>query len=167
MRPPAHIKDVQKLTGCLVVLSLFISRLAERTLPFFKLLRKSEPFIWTDEAEEVFQVLKRYLTSPPVMEAPEPGEPPQHQETKEASANGSGSQDPKPAGSPEVGVTAGSQLPKASLAPERQAGPDNTTGSQPPEANSGPGDLEATTPDPPRHFRIAGAMGPQGLIPWR
>jgi hypothetical protein len=29
MRRPAHIKDVQKLTGCLAALSWFISRLAE------------------------------------------------------------------------------------------------------------------------------------------
>jgi hypothetical protein len=51
MRPPARIKDVQKLTGSLAALSRFISRLAERALPFFKLLRKSEPFSWTEEAE--------------------------------------------------------------------------------------------------------------------
>jgi hypothetical protein len=38
MQPPAHIKDVQKLMGCLAVLSWFISRLVERSLPFFKLL---------------------------------------------------------------------------------------------------------------------------------
>jgi hypothetical protein len=38
MRPPACIKEVRKLTGCLTALSRFISRLAERTLPFFKLL---------------------------------------------------------------------------------------------------------------------------------
>jgi hypothetical protein len=75
MRPPARIKDVQKLTGCLAALSRFISRLAERTLSFFKLLRKSERFVWTEEVEEAFQELKRYLTSPPIMEAPEPGEP--------------------------------------------------------------------------------------------
>jgi hypothetical protein len=43
--PPACIKDVQKLMGCLAVLSQFISRLAERALPFFMLLRKSGPFI--------------------------------------------------------------------------------------------------------------------------
>jgi hypothetical protein len=30
MRPPARIKNVQKLTGCLAMLSQFISRLAER-----------------------------------------------------------------------------------------------------------------------------------------
>jgi hypothetical protein len=44
MRPPAHIKDVQKLTGSLAALSRFISRLVERALPFFKMLRKTSPF---------------------------------------------------------------------------------------------------------------------------
>jgi hypothetical protein len=34
MRPPTRIKDVQKLTGSLAALSRFISRLAERALPF-------------------------------------------------------------------------------------------------------------------------------------
>jgi hypothetical protein len=41
MRPPACIKDVQKLAGCLATLSRFISRLTEQALPFFKLLQKS------------------------------------------------------------------------------------------------------------------------------
>jgi hypothetical protein len=58
MRPPAHIKDVQKLTGSLPALSRFISRLAERALPLFKLLRKSGPFSWTREVERAFQELK-------------------------------------------------------------------------------------------------------------
>jgi hypothetical protein len=74
MRPPARIKDVQKLMGCLAALNRF-TRLAERALPFFKLLRKSGPFVWTNDVEEAFQELKRYLTSPPVMVAPELGEP--------------------------------------------------------------------------------------------
>jgi hypothetical protein len=54
MRPPAHVKDIQKLTGSLAALIHFISRLAERALPFFKLLRKSGPFAWTGEAEQAF-----------------------------------------------------------------------------------------------------------------
>jgi hypothetical protein len=58
MRPPAHINDAQKLTGSLAALSRFILRLAERALPFFKLLRKSGPFSWNKEAEQAFQELK-------------------------------------------------------------------------------------------------------------
>jgi hypothetical protein len=38
MWPSDRMKDVQNLTGCLAVLNQFISRLAERALPFFKLL---------------------------------------------------------------------------------------------------------------------------------
>jgi hypothetical protein len=59
----------------LAALSRFISRLAERALPFFKLLWKFRPFVWTNGAEEMFQEFKRYLTSPSVMVVPEPREP--------------------------------------------------------------------------------------------
>jgi hypothetical protein len=58
MRPQAWIKDVQKLTGSLEALSRFISRLAERVLLFFRLLWKSGPFSWTEEAKRAFQELK-------------------------------------------------------------------------------------------------------------
>jgi hypothetical protein len=75
MRPPARGKDVQKLTGSLATLRRFISRLAERALPFFKLLWKSGPFSWTEEAEQAFQELKQHLVSLPVLVAPEPEEP--------------------------------------------------------------------------------------------
>jgi hypothetical protein len=75
MRPPARIKDVQKLTGSLAALSRFISRLAERALPFFRLLRKSGPFSWTEEAERAFQELKQHIVSLQIMVAPELGEP--------------------------------------------------------------------------------------------
>jgi dsDNA-binding SOS-regulon protein len=50
-------------------------KLAQRALPFFKLMRKSEPFVWTKKSEEVLQELKGYHTSPPIMVAPEPSEP--------------------------------------------------------------------------------------------
>jgi hypothetical protein len=75
MRPPTRVKDAQKLTGSLAALSRFISRLAERALPFFKLLRNSEPFSWTKEAEQAFQELKQHLVSLPILVALEPEEP--------------------------------------------------------------------------------------------
>jgi hypothetical protein len=39
MKAPTCIKDVQKLTGRLAALNRFISKLGERGLPFFKLLK--------------------------------------------------------------------------------------------------------------------------------
>jgi hypothetical protein len=74
MRPPARVKDVQKLTGSLAALRRFILRLAERELPFFKLLRKFGPFSWTEEAEQAFQELKQHLVSLPILVAPKPEE---------------------------------------------------------------------------------------------
>jgi hypothetical protein len=55
-----------------------------------------------------------------------------------------------------------STLPEASQALERQAGPDNATGSQPREASSGPSDLEATAPQPLEAFLAPGSHGPSG-----
>jgi hypothetical protein len=39
MKAPTCIKDVQKLTRCMAALNIFISKLGERGLPFFKLLK--------------------------------------------------------------------------------------------------------------------------------
>jgi hypothetical protein len=74
MRPPARIKDVQKLTGSLAALSRFISRQAERALPFFKLLRKSGAFSWNEEAEQAFRELKQHLVSLQILVALKLGE---------------------------------------------------------------------------------------------
>jgi hypothetical protein len=54
MQPPKNVKDIQKLTGCMVTLNRFISRLGEKGLPFFKLLKASEKFVWSAEADAAF-----------------------------------------------------------------------------------------------------------------
>ena len=55
-------------------LGRFISKFGKRALPFFKIMKRSGTFKWTPEADEVFEDLKKYLASPPVMVAPRPGE---------------------------------------------------------------------------------------------
>jgi hypothetical protein len=70
MGPPRCIKEVQKLTGCMAALNHFISRLSEKGLPFFKLLKKMGKFEWTEEAMEAFESLKAYLTSSPILTPP-------------------------------------------------------------------------------------------------
>jgi hypothetical protein len=70
MRAPNCIKDVQKLTGCMVALNRFISKLGERGLPFFKLLKHQEKFVWTPEVDQALAQLKDFLSKPPVLTAP-------------------------------------------------------------------------------------------------
>jgi hypothetical protein len=64
MKPPESLHDVQKLMGCMATLSRFISWLGVRGLPFFKILKKQEKFQWTQEAQEAFKDLKKYLITP-------------------------------------------------------------------------------------------------------
>jgi len=42
--PIRDVKGVQKVTGCLAALSSFISRLGEKALPLYRLLKKAERF---------------------------------------------------------------------------------------------------------------------------
>ena len=65
---------MQRLAGCVAALSRFISKSAERALPFFKLLKKAGPMRWTPEAEAALHDLKRYLSSTPTLVAPKPQE---------------------------------------------------------------------------------------------
>jgi hypothetical protein len=74
MKAPTCIKDAQKLTGCMAALNRFISKLGEQGLPFFKLLKHQEKFVWTPEADQALAHLKDFLSKPPVLTAPRKGE---------------------------------------------------------------------------------------------
>jgi hypothetical protein len=67
MRPIKDLKGVQRVMGCLAALSRFISRLGEKGLPLYRLLRKAERFTWTPEAEEALGNLKALLTNAPIL----------------------------------------------------------------------------------------------------
>ncbi|KAL2236302.1 UNVERIFIED_CONTAM: Retrovirus-related Pol polyprotein from transposon 17.6 [Sesamum indicum] len=70
LKSPTTVKEVQKLTGKLASLSRFISKSSDRNLPFFKVLRKTKNFEWTEECEQAFQDFKTYLRSPPLLANP-------------------------------------------------------------------------------------------------
>jgi hypothetical protein len=74
MDKPSNKKYVMKLTGMMAALGRFISKLGEKGLPFFKLLKKANKFVWDDEAQQAFEALKQSLTTPPVMTPPIPKE---------------------------------------------------------------------------------------------
>jgi hypothetical protein len=70
MKALTCIKDMQKLTRCMAALNRFISRLRERGLPFFKLLKHQEKFVWTPEVDQALAQLKDFLSKSPVLMAP-------------------------------------------------------------------------------------------------
>ena len=72
---PTCLKDVQRLAGLAAAVSRFISRLGEKAMPLYRLLKKSDNFEWTEEADAALQQPKVALTSPPILAAPRAEEP--------------------------------------------------------------------------------------------
>jgi hypothetical protein len=75
MEPPNSKKGAQRLAGRLASLNRFISRSAERNLPFFEILKSVEVFQWDPAQQRAFKELKQYLIdlttlTPPSSEAP-------------------------------------------------------------------------------------------------
>jgi hypothetical protein len=63
MQEPISVKGVQKLIGRVTALNRFIPRAAERSLPFFQVLRSSKNFQWSESQKKAFQELKDYLSN--------------------------------------------------------------------------------------------------------
>jgi hypothetical protein len=55
--------------------SRFISRIGEKALPLYKLMKKLDEFVWTDEADAALKDLKRVLSTAPVLAAPKTRKP--------------------------------------------------------------------------------------------
>ncbi|GJX36001.1 reverse transcriptase domain-containing protein [Tanacetum coccineum] len=74
LQSPKCLKDVQKLNGKLASLNRFLAKSAEKSLPFFKTLKKctkKSDFLWTEEAEAAFKQMKEHIAKLPMLIAPE------------------------------------------------------------------------------------------------
>ncbi|KAL0447794.1 UNVERIFIED_CONTAM: hypothetical protein Slati_1907300 [Sesamum latifolium] len=74
MKAPTCLNEAQRLTGRIAALSRFISKSAEKSLPFFKMLRKAKTFEWGTPCQLAFEELKAYLARLPLLVKPSPGE---------------------------------------------------------------------------------------------
>jgi hypothetical protein len=75
MKPPSTKKGAQRLVGRLASLNRFISRSAERNLPFFEILKLVEVFQWGPAQQKAFEELKQYLIDLTTLTPPVPGAP--------------------------------------------------------------------------------------------
>jgi hypothetical protein len=72
MTPSQSTRDVQHLTGRLVALNRFISKSAERSLPFLKTLRGTKDFAWGPEQVAAFASLKQHLSNLAILTSLDP-----------------------------------------------------------------------------------------------
>ena len=63
MKRPEQVHDVQKLTGYLAALSQFISRLGEKALPLYRLMKNADTFEWIPKQKQ--HLLSSKPCSPP------------------------------------------------------------------------------------------------------
>jgi hypothetical protein len=73
MEPPNSKKGAQRLAGRLSSLNRFISRSAERNLPFFEILKSAEVFQWGSAQQRAFEELKQYLIDLTTLTPPSSG----------------------------------------------------------------------------------------------
>jgi hypothetical protein len=74
MEPPSMKKGAQRLAGRLASLNRFISRSAERNMPFFEILKSAEVFQSGPTQQKAFEELKQYLIDL-TLTPPAPGAP--------------------------------------------------------------------------------------------
>ncbi|KAL0405213.1 UNVERIFIED_CONTAM: hypothetical protein Slati_3835200 [Sesamum latifolium] len=70
----SYLNEVQRLTGRIAAVSRFISKSAEKSLSFFKTLRKANTFEWGTPCQLAFEELKAYLARLPLLVKPSPGD---------------------------------------------------------------------------------------------
>ncbi|GJR74489.1 reverse transcriptase domain-containing protein [Tanacetum coccineum] len=75
MQSPRTLKETQSLSGKLAALNRFLSKFAERALPFFKTLKNitkenKDDYQWTEDAEPTFQEMKKLILELPTLTTP-------------------------------------------------------------------------------------------------
>ncbi|XP_021722675.1 uncharacterized protein LOC110690154 [Chenopodium quinoa] len=74
MKQPKSIRDIQRLTGRMAALTRFISKSADKALPFFVVLRQNKSFEWGKDQADALEMVRNHLKSLPTVARPEPGE---------------------------------------------------------------------------------------------
>ncbi|XP_039683803.1 uncharacterized protein [Medicago truncatula] len=75
MPAPRTEKEVRGFLGRLNYISRFISHMTATCGPIFKLLRKEQGIVWTEDCRKAFDSIKKYLLEPPILIPPVEGRP--------------------------------------------------------------------------------------------
>ena len=70
MHSPINVQEVQKLNERLASLSKFLPKLAEKVKSFYKLLKKTGPFLWDETYKQAFLAFKKTIATPSVLSWP-------------------------------------------------------------------------------------------------
>ena len=74
LESPKTLRQTRAFCGMVNFLSSFLPNLRRLLIPIYDLQKKAKKFKWTEEAERVFNDIKKLLINPPVLKAPTPDE---------------------------------------------------------------------------------------------
>jgi len=72
---PKSATEIRSFVGLAGYYRRFIEGFSKIVAPLTQLTRKDQPFTWIDKCEDIFQELKRRLTSAPILVIPDVGKP--------------------------------------------------------------------------------------------
>nr|KYP49119.1 Transposon Ty3-G Gag-Pol polyprotein [Cajanus cajan] len=72
---PRTVTNIRSFVGLAGYYRRFIERFSKIVAPLTQLIRKEQPFIWTNACEQSFDELNRRLTTSPMLVLPDSGEP--------------------------------------------------------------------------------------------
>jgi hypothetical protein len=74
-KPPTSVSEVQSFLGLVGYYRRFILNFSKVAKPIIELLKKRNKYIWNDACDEAFKVLKKLLTTSPVLTQPDTAKP--------------------------------------------------------------------------------------------
>ena len=67
LAPPKDKTSLKRFLGMLTYISMFLPDIQNTLTPLYKMTRKTTPFIWTSECQNIFDKIKSLLVNPPVL----------------------------------------------------------------------------------------------------
>ena len=73
LQPPTNVKGCKSFCGVINYLSMFCRHLQKLLKPIYDLTKKGRPFIWQEEEQQAFDIIKERMINLPILYLPKPG----------------------------------------------------------------------------------------------
>ena len=73
LQPPTNVKECKSFCGVVNYLSIFCKNLQKLLKPIYDLTKKGRPFLWQEEQQWAFDIIKERMLNPPILHLPKPG----------------------------------------------------------------------------------------------
>ncbi len=75
LNQPKSAQDCKSFCGVVNFLSMYLKDLQSHLIPIYELTKKNRPFIWGEEQQHTFDLIKSMLVEPPVLVMPNARDP--------------------------------------------------------------------------------------------